>query len=63
MRFADCSLLSRRPQMITSLPVLENFSARANPMPVAPPVIRTVFPPISKLAAFLGVYAGSARRR
>ena len=46
--FAASSLLLRRPQTITTLPSLWKFSAKAKPIPVAPPVMRTVFPLISK---------------
>ncbi len=51
MCFAAPNLLLRRPQMITSLPASTNLSAKANPMPVAPPVMRTLFPPISNLVS------------
>ena len=44
--FASRSLCSRRPQIMTSFSSLRNTSAKAKPIPVAPPVIRIVFPVI-----------------
>src|SRR5262245_14412702 len=45
--FAAASLWRRRPHTMTVLPRLTNTCAAAKPIPVAPPVIRTVFPDTS----------------
>src|SRR5438094_2762279 len=44
--FADCSRWIRRPQITTALPRLINSWARAKPIPVPPPVMRTVLPDV-----------------
>src|SRR5436190_23854136 len=56
--FADWSRLIRRPQITTSFPRLINSWARAKPIPVPPPVIRTVLPDVFKFSLTLGIASG-----
>ena len=53
--FADCSRWIRRPQITTPLPRLINSWARAKPIPVPPPVMRTVLPDVFKFNLTLGM--------
>jgi len=45
-RFASCSFRCRLPQIMTWLSSSRNASANASPIPVAPPVIKIVFPAV-----------------